>query len=59
MAATVDRISGGRFILGVGVGWSRQKYAAIGVPFERRGSITDEYLAAIGSCGRPRLRRGL
>jgi hypothetical protein len=37
MAATVDRISGGRFILGVGVGWSRQKYAAIGVPFERAG----------------------
>jgi alkanesulfonate monooxygenase SsuD/methylene tetrahydromethanopterin reductase-like flavin-dependent oxidoreductase (luciferase family) len=48
MAATIDRISGGRFILGVGVGWSKQEYAAIGVPFERRGAITDEYLAAIG-----------
>jgi probable F420-dependent oxidoreductase len=47
MAATIDQISGGQFILGVGVGWSKQEYAAIGVPFERRGAITDEYLAAI------------
>ena len=48
MAANIDRISGGRFILGVGVGWSEQEYAALGVPFERRGAITDEYLAAVG-----------
>jgi alkanesulfonate monooxygenase SsuD/methylene tetrahydromethanopterin reductase-like flavin-dependent oxidoreductase (luciferase family) len=49
MAANTDQISGGRFILGVGVGWSKQEYAALGVPFGRRGAITDEYLAAIGA----------
>jgi len=47
VAANIDDLSGGRFVLGVGVGWSAQEYAALGVPFERRGAITDEYLAAI------------
>ncbi len=47
MAANIDRFSGGRFILGVGVSWPRQEYAALGVPFERRGAITDEYLEVI------------
>lgn len=47
MAANIDQFSGGRFILGVGVGWSEREYAAVGVPFKRRGAITDEYLAAI------------
>src|SRR5712692_11573193 len=47
MAANVDRLSGGRFIFGVGVGWARQEFAALGVPFERRGAITNDYLAAI------------
>lgn len=47
IAANIDQFSGGRFILGVGVGWSEREYAAVGVPFDRRGAITDEYLAAI------------
>ena len=47
MSATVDRLSGGRFILGVGVGWARQEFEALGVPFERRGAISNDYLAAI------------
>jgi probable F420-dependent oxidoreductase len=47
MAANIDRLSGGRLIFGVGVGWARQEFAALGVPFERRGAITDDYLAAI------------
>ncbi|HUG36340.1 MAG TPA: LLM class F420-dependent oxidoreductase [Candidatus Limnocylindrales bacterium] len=47
MAANVDQLSGGRFIFGVGAGWARQEFAALGVPFERRGAITDDYLAAI------------
>ena len=47
MAANVDRLSNGRFIFGVGAGWARQEFAALGVPFERRGAITDDYLAAI------------
>src|SRR5262245_26423447 len=47
MAANVDRLSGGRFIFGVGAGWARQEFAALGVPFERRGALTDDYLTAI------------
>ena len=47
MAANIDRFSGGRFVFGVGVGWSEPEFAALGVPFGQRGAITDEYLAAI------------
>ena len=42
--ATVDRLSGGRFILGVGVGWLAEEFEALGVPFERRGQRTREYV---------------
>ncbi|MFI6508947.1 LLM class flavin-dependent oxidoreductase [Streptosporangium sp. NPDC050855] len=47
MAANLNRISGGRLILGVGVGWARQEFAALGVPFERRGRLTDDHLRAM------------
>ncbi|MEJ1105828.1 MULTISPECIES: TIGR03619 family F420-dependent LLM class oxidoreductase [unclassified Kribbella] len=47
VGANLAQFSSGRFVLGVGSGWSEQEYAALGVPFERRGAITDEYLAAI------------
>jgi alkanesulfonate monooxygenase SsuD/methylene tetrahydromethanopterin reductase-like flavin-dependent oxidoreductase (luciferase family) len=47
LAANLDQLSGGRFVLGVGTGWSEQEYAAVGVPFRERGRILDEYLAAI------------
>lgn len=47
MGAAIDQVSNGRFVLGVGVGWSAREYATLGIPFERRGAITDEYLAAI------------
>lgn len=46
-AASLDRLSGGRFVLGVGVGWSSEEFAALGVPFARRGSRTTEYAAAM------------
>ncbi|MEE2995993.1 MAG: TIGR03619 family F420-dependent LLM class oxidoreductase [Pseudomonadota bacterium] len=45
--ANIDRLSGGRCILGVGVGWAKQEYAALNVPFEKRGRIANDYLAAI------------
>lgn len=47
IAANIDRFTDGRLVLGVGVGWARQEYEALGVPFGRRGPMTDEYLAAI------------
>ena len=42
--STVDRLSGGRFILGVGVGWLAEEFAALGIPFERRSARTREYI---------------
>ena len=45
--STLDHFSGGRFELGVGVGWLAEEYAALGVPFAERGRIADEHLAAL------------
>lgn len=45
--ATLDHMSGGRMLLGVGVGWLKEEFEAIGVPFERRGRRTDEYIQAM------------
>ena len=45
--ATLDRMSGGRIELGIGVGWLKEEFAALGVPFERRGKRADEYVAAM------------
>jgi probable F420-dependent oxidoreductase len=42
--ATVDRLSGGRFVLGVGVGWLAEEFQALGLPFERRAQRTHEYI---------------
>ena len=44
---TLDHLTGGRFELGVGSGWSWEEYAALGVPFERRGQRMDEYLEVL------------
>lgn len=44
MAANLDALSGGRLVLGMGVGWARQEFAALGIPFERRGRLTDSHL---------------
>jgi probable F420-dependent oxidoreductase len=46
-AATLDTLSSGRFTLGVGVGWSREEFDALGIPFERRAARTAEYVAAM------------
>ena len=45
--ATLDVLSGGRLVVGVGVGWMREEFEALGLPpFEERGAVTDEYLRA-------------
>jgi alkanesulfonate monooxygenase SsuD/methylene tetrahydromethanopterin reductase-like flavin-dependent oxidoreductase (luciferase family) len=47
MAANLNELSGGRLVLGVGVGWAAQEFEALGVPFRQRGKLTDDYLRAI------------
>jgi probable F420-dependent oxidoreductase len=47
--ATLDWLSGGRVDLGVGVGWLREEFEALGVPWARRGRRTDEYLQVLRS----------
>jgi probable F420-dependent oxidoreductase len=45
MLATIDVLSRGRVTVGVGVGWLRVEFEALGAPpFERRGAVSDEYL---------------
>lgn len=45
--ATLDHLTGGRVELGIGVGWMREEFEALGVPWARRGARTDEYVAAL------------
>jgi probable F420-dependent oxidoreductase len=45
----LDALSGGRVDFGVGVGWLREEFEALGMPFDRRGQRADEYLAAMRS----------
>ena len=57
-AATVDQVSNGRFIFGVGVGWDEAEFKDLGLPFKERGAMTDEYLGdhqgrLVGGCFRP------
>ena len=46
-AASLDYLSGGRFMLGVGIGWLKEEFEALGVPFERRGARFDDYVVAM------------
>jgi probable F420-dependent oxidoreductase len=46
-AATVDQVSGGRFVFGVGVGWDEAEFQDLGLAFRQRGTIADEYINII------------
>jgi probable F420-dependent oxidoreductase len=45
--SSLDHLSGGRVELGIGVGWLKEEFEALGVPWERRGARTDEYVQAL------------
>ena len=45
--ASLDRVSEGRFALGVGIGWMAEEFAALGIPFARRAERTREYIAVM------------
>lgn len=47
VAASIERLSKGRLIMGVGVGWMEEEFAALGVPFKVRGKMSDEQLEII------------
>lgn len=44
MISTLDKLSEGRVILGIGAGWLQKEFEALGVEFDQRGEMTDEYL---------------
>jgi len=47
MLATIDVMSGGRLTLGIGAGWCKEEFEALGTePFPERGAVTDEYIHA-------------
>src|SRR5689334_7209630 len=51
-AVALDRLSDGRLVLGVGVGWLESEFIALGVPYRERGRRTDEAIAVLkATCG--------
>ena len=50
LAATIQELSAGRLRLGVGVGWMKEEFQALGVDHSRRGAISDEVLALLQDC---------
>jgi probable F420-dependent oxidoreductase len=47
MAATIDEVSGGRFVLGFGAGWNEAEFSAFGIPYDRRVSRFEESFAIV------------
>ena len=60
VAATLDRVSGGRLVLGVGTGYLRGEFAAVGVDFDERNALFDEAIAVLRGAwsGEPVTHRG-
>src|SRR5213083_3291363 len=50
--ATLDHLSGGRVILGAGVGWMREEVELLGAPFDARGAWSDEAIRIMRACWR-------
>src|SRR5580765_8784182 len=48
--ATIQELSGGRLLFGVGAGWMEAEFRAVGVPRNQRGRITDQTLAFLNQC---------
>lgn len=48
--ATIDFLSGGRLVLGIGAGWLEAEFDACGVPFRTRGDLTDEAVDVLRTC---------
>ena len=47
MWATLDVMSGGRMMLGAGIGWMEEEINLLGAPYKKRGALSDEYLRAM------------
>jgi alkanesulfonate monooxygenase SsuD/methylene tetrahydromethanopterin reductase-like flavin-dependent oxidoreductase (luciferase family) len=47
MAATIDEVSGGRFVLGLGAGWNEDEFRAFGIPYDHRVSRFEEAFAIV------------
>jgi probable F420-dependent oxidoreductase len=47
MFASLDVLSGGRIMLGAGIGWMEEEITLLGAPFKKRGALSDEYLRAM------------
>ena len=50
LVATIQELSQGRLRLGVGTGWMKEEFQALGVDYSRRGALTNEVLALLGEC---------
>jgi probable F420-dependent oxidoreductase len=53
--ASLDRLAGGRVVLGIGAGWLAEEFAALATPYDTRGGRTDEWIDLLRACwsGRP------
>jgi len=51
--ATIDRLSNGRLLLGIGIGWMQEEFNALGIPFDERVGRTEESVEALSSLWSP------